>query len=71
MTVLAGGHQSCNAMSMKFPFLFPKHIHPPGSIILSPQAQTLATSMRGDEANLQPPIMHQRVSHYAKLSCGC
>lgn len=39
MTVLAGGHQSCNEISVKFPFLLLKHIHRPSSILLSFQPQ--------------------------------
>lgn len=55
MTGLAGGHQSCNDVSVKFPFLFLKYIHPPCFIFLSFQPQTPTTGMRGDEADLQPP----------------
>lgn len=72
MTGLAGGHWSCNDTSVKFPFLLLKYIHPSLShFSFSPQPQTPATGTLGGWSWLTAPIMHQGVSHYAKLSCGC
>jgi len=47
MTGLAGGHQSCNDVSVKFSFLSLKYIHPLRFIFLSFQPQTPATGVRG------------------------